>query len=198
MSRPCPYPHSWRTDLGLLRYPLQCGSQATPRHLSSQRRSQSVQNQHRPGKSRPQTLVSDPWLHFLSTQCECQSCPLPPAVWPQVKQSRPHRLRDHTAGMDGRGRGGQRNKAWLQEAEQPSSEQPQAGQDTPGCNTRRGQHSESNSPGLVWPPRARKARWVGTATRAWRLRTESRTSSDGSEFNGRAACSPCTWESAAL
>ena len=112
MSRPCPYPHGWRTGLGLLLCPLQRGSLATPRHLSSQRRSQRVQNQHHPGKSSPQTLVSAPWLHFLSTQCGCQSCPLPPTRWPQVKQSGQLRLRDHTAGMDGRGRGGQRSKAW--------------------------------------------------------------------------------------
>ncbi|CAI9166398.1 unnamed protein product [Rangifer tarandus platyrhynchus] len=110
MSRPCPYPHGWRTGSGLLRCPLQRGSQATPRHPSSQRRSQRVQNQHHPGKSSPQTLVSAPWLHFLSTQCGCQSCPLPLTLWPQVKQSGPLRLRDHTAGMDGRGRGGQRSR----------------------------------------------------------------------------------------
>lgn len=61
-SRPLSLPHSWRTGLGLLRYPLQHGSQAL-RHLSSQRRSPRVQNQHRPGKSSPQTLVSAPWLH---------------------------------------------------------------------------------------------------------------------------------------
>ena len=194
MSRPCPYPHGWRTGLGLLLCPLQRGSLATPRHLSSQRRSQRVQNQHHPGKSSPQTLVSAPWLHFLSTQCGCQSCPLPPTRWPQVKQSGQLRLRDHTAGMDGRGRGGQRSKAWWQEAEQPVSERPQAGQHTPGCNRGRGQHSESNSPGLVWP--RRPGGWGQPPGPG--ACTQSRQSSDGSEFNGRASCSPCTWESAAL
>ena len=63
-------------------------------------------------KSSFQTLVSVPWLLFLSTRCGCQSCPLTPTSWPQAEQSLLIRRRGHTAGMDGRGRGGWRNWAW--------------------------------------------------------------------------------------
>ena len=76
------------------------------------------------------------------------SAPPPPTPWPQPEQSLPIRLRGHTAGMDVRGRGGRRNWVWWQEAEQPSSEQPQTGQDKPGHSSGSGQHPDSNCPGL--------------------------------------------------